>query len=181
MRFDGWNDELYHHGIKGQRWGIRRYQNPDGTLTEEGKARYQNYKGYDNFDDAVKIVGKDRFDKWNRIVEKTESEDFYKTYTGKYKSAFRKVTNDLNALNKKFNEVYDSEYKKNGFAAANDLYFNGGWDKKFDEVYDAHYDVANKARNDYKNRELRKIMKDVPDNLKDKVYDILRYDLWEWD
>ena len=32
--------ELYHHGIKGQRWGIRRYQNPDGTLTPEGKAKY---------------------------------------------------------------------------------------------------------------------------------------------
>lgn len=38
--FDGWNDELYHHGIRGQKWGIRKYQNPDGTLTEEGKARY---------------------------------------------------------------------------------------------------------------------------------------------
>lgn len=34
------SDELYHHGIKGQRWGIRRYQNPDGTLTLAGKARY---------------------------------------------------------------------------------------------------------------------------------------------
>ena len=33
-------DELYHHGVKGQRWGIRRYQNPDGTLTEAGKRRY---------------------------------------------------------------------------------------------------------------------------------------------
>lgn len=32
--------ELYHHGVKGQKWGIRRYQNEDGTLTEEGKARY---------------------------------------------------------------------------------------------------------------------------------------------
>ena len=32
--------ELYHHGIKGQRWGIRRFQNEDGTLTEAGKARY---------------------------------------------------------------------------------------------------------------------------------------------
>ena len=28
---------LAHHGIKGQRWGVRRYQNPDGTLTEKGK------------------------------------------------------------------------------------------------------------------------------------------------
>ena len=33
---------LEHHGIKGQRWGIRRYQNPDGTLTPEGKSRYSN-------------------------------------------------------------------------------------------------------------------------------------------
>ena len=33
------DDELYHHGIKGQRWGVRRYQNPDGTLTDAGKRR----------------------------------------------------------------------------------------------------------------------------------------------
>lgn len=31
---------LCHHGVKGQRWGVRRYQNDDGTLTAEGKARY---------------------------------------------------------------------------------------------------------------------------------------------
>ena len=33
-------DYLIHFGIKGQKWGIRRYQNEDGTLTEAGKARY---------------------------------------------------------------------------------------------------------------------------------------------
>lgn len=33
--------ELVHHGIIGQRWGIRRYQNADGTLTNAGKARYE--------------------------------------------------------------------------------------------------------------------------------------------
>lgn len=31
--------ELYHHGIKGQKWGIRRFQNPDGTLTSAGLRR----------------------------------------------------------------------------------------------------------------------------------------------
>lgn len=31
---------LAHHGIKGQKWGVRRYQNSDGSYTEEGKRRY---------------------------------------------------------------------------------------------------------------------------------------------
>ena len=32
--------ELYHHGIKGQKWGVRRFQNKDGSLTPAGKRRY---------------------------------------------------------------------------------------------------------------------------------------------
>lgn len=39
------NDYLAHHGIKGQKWGIRRYQNEDGTLTTEGKKRYSKNDG----------------------------------------------------------------------------------------------------------------------------------------
>lgn len=39
------NDILQHHGIKGQRWGVRRYQNYDGSLTAAGRRRVgQNYK-----------------------------------------------------------------------------------------------------------------------------------------
>lgn len=34
------NGELYHHGIKGQRWGYRRFQNEDGSLTAAGRQRY---------------------------------------------------------------------------------------------------------------------------------------------
>lgn len=46
---EAWRKELYHHGIKGQKWGIRRFQNPDGTLTPDGKKRYSSNEDSDNF------------------------------------------------------------------------------------------------------------------------------------
>lgn len=43
MRWESSN-ELYHYGIKGQKHGVRNYQNEDGTLTDEGRARYGHHK-----------------------------------------------------------------------------------------------------------------------------------------
>ena len=41
-------EELYHYGVKGQKWGVRRYQYADGSLTPAGKKRYSNNQS--NFD-----------------------------------------------------------------------------------------------------------------------------------
>ena len=45
---------LAHHGIKGQRWYVRRFQNPDGSLTEKGKRRMKTLQGKSDKLDAKK-------------------------------------------------------------------------------------------------------------------------------
>ena len=48
---------LQHHGIKGQKWGVRRFQNADGSLTAEGRKRY-SVNDYQQAIDKTKTAGK---------------------------------------------------------------------------------------------------------------------------
>ena len=51
-----YDDELYHHGIKGQKWGIRRWQNEDGSLTPEGVKRYGTVENFEKAQHKKKIA-----------------------------------------------------------------------------------------------------------------------------
>ena len=67
-------NELYHHGIKGQRWGIRRYQNPDGSLTAAGRRKQAKTQAKAIQKEAKARVKAIKEQKKNQaIVEKAEN------------------------------------------------------------------------------------------------------------
>ena len=91
-------NELYHHGIKGQKWGVRRYQNPDGTLTAAGKKRY-------NTGELSKVSVKKPYDiekkggrKGLRVSAKYYSEEDYSNLNKKERKALKKTEKGRNAF-----------------------------------------------------------------------------------
>ena len=67
------NDELYHHGIKGQKWGVRRFQNEDGSLTPAGEKRYYGNSNLIEQEKALKVSKQKRNEAYVRWSNATAS------------------------------------------------------------------------------------------------------------
>ena len=89
--------ELRHHGIKGQKWGVRRFQNADGSLTSAGRKRYGDGEGNYNY-------GKDSGDRKVVRVGKGSSTEDYQNAIKRTKAAgesvenIRKFNNDVKRI-----------------------------------------------------------------------------------
>lgn len=82
--------ELYHHGILGMKWGIRRYQNKDGSLTPAGRKRYNPY-GYD-----IDKYNSDKYEKYHESKGITFDDIYYRN----------KETGELDVIYKDKKGVY---------------------------------------------------------------------------
>ena len=100
------NDYLAHYGTLGMKWGIRRYQNKDGTLTEAGRKR------------AAKLAAK-----YNKLVEKKDSSEnnTVNSKTSTKKKSIKDMTNEeLSAaisrkkLENDYKEAYPTKQVKKG-------------------------------------------------------------------
>ena len=119
---------IKHHGVKGQKWGVRRFQNKDGTLTPAGKKKYGSK---DNFDkqypeDVKKSINKaksglnkasDVVDKAKDInakkVKKAQEAQIKKDISEMTDQELQKIVNRLN-MEERYKQVMNSRAAENG-------------------------------------------------------------------
>lgn len=95
------NYELYHHGIKGQKWGVRRYQNSDGTRTAAGKKR-RNYiaEGVESIKSKIKRRKEQKNPSHDELIKSTNARVLYK-HRNQLSDA--ELANRLNRINMETN------------------------------------------------------------------------------
>ena len=110
-------NELCHYGILGMKWGVRRYQNSDGSLTTRGKKRYSDAK--DNYKQAKK-----EFNRAYNSAHNYSSTHIISQYTNKAKKreSTARWDNAYDALNKldRAKAAYKSEKKATAKKAVKD-------------------------------------------------------------
>ena len=121
-------DELYHHGIKGQKWGVRRFQNKDGSLTPAGKQKYGSKENFDKQypEDVKKSINKAKSgmskaggavkkaqDFNDEMVKKANKEQIKKDVSKMSDQELKKIVDRLN-MEERYKQVMNSRAAEEG-------------------------------------------------------------------
>ena len=161
------SDYLEHHGILGQKWGVRRFQNPDGTLTQAGKERYRGEIGEQDRKNLDTVRNKFRRSyaaqaskNENGLLSYDQVRKAEKSLSGESGESIRSLANSKMF---DFDDYYDEiDWKNKKRMAERPL----AGRKALQAFYDALYDAVNKRdqmKAEFVNEALQKL-----DNVKKK-------------
>lgn len=149
------NYELYHHGILGQKWGVRRFQNEDGTLTAAGKRRYETKEQRKIDKEKKQLVKKIKRDFRKDIydpsyIQKAMDEnpkikrdvEEYSSLKKKYDEHVNKQAREVEKASSRYRDEIDKIMKELGYNDPNDRSYEfAKWEiaedyvKTHDELY----------------------------------------------
>lgn len=151
-------NELYHHGIKGQKWGVRRFQNPDGTLTADGKKRYLAYgrEGHWNKKEVKEYQRNTKREYAQQKADAVKAGFLYKDFAKRADQAQKAYDRD-----QKRGTEHDSIYENKKLAKYKDAKARAEfWKNKNQESVKAVHEFANNA-NELLTKYGKKPLKDV--------------------
>lgn len=134
--------ELYHHGVKGQKWGVRRYQNKDGSLTPAGIKRYaqKGYaqdslksnktaigKAYDAYTGTHKQNARDAYERSSEKKNKARAERYLADKEARKQKAINKVKKhvDKEKVAKAVGKGAEVAAKAALMSATDDIFYGG--------------------------------------------------------
>ena len=157
------SNSLTHSGVMGMRWGVRRYQNEDGSLTEKGKQKVSTQykkqeiagdkelaKQYTNlyvkaYNKSANYMNDGGIDKFNAAQKKKYGDNFYKRqgYEEDYEKQFNKLLSQN--LDK---TLYDFRSSTPAYQKADELVKKYDM-KSWDELAKSNYEVVDELRSRY--------------------------------